>query len=755
MIYGATTDDWQACQRAGLTTDLLPTVCRPGQQIHPDSKLKSYAKVPSRYTDSRLVVGIPAWAKAQSTERQVSVWAAETDYGICLQTRRVRAIDIDIGDADHARSVLETIEMILGPVECRYRENSGKLLVPLWVDGGPALIPKAIVRTQHGIVEFLGDGQQFVAFGTHDSGVRYEMTQPDPAKWSRASYAEWCAVRDAIKDAFAISGVNESRGTVPAVPRTEDAIAQGDYIVTYLRENGLVLDSDRQGRHFISCPWKHEHTSDSGITETAYFPRGVGGYEQGHFRCLHAHCAGRTDRDYMDALGITEVLHGEGFEEVDGLATAASIVEQGPVALPALDGSTSSMLAWEEPAEVAIFSRDRRGLVEPTLMNAALALARPSVCKSHIAFDRFKGQILVHEIEGEYAGVWRVLDDAVAARLRIALERFGFKTAGKELVRDAIEVVAHDHAFDSAQQWLDGLVWDGQPRVDTFLHRLFGAADSAYTRAVSRYWWTAAAGRIVTPGLQCDMAPVLCGGQGVGKTTALRALVPTLAEYGQIDLSHRDADLCRSLRGKLIADLDELRGLRSRDAEAIKAWVTRTADEWVPKYKEHTVSQLRRFLLVGTTNSDDFLADEHGEERRWLPVRVGLGLRFGEHLDVAAFGAEASQLWAEGRVLYEAHGVLWREANATAAEARAEHTESDVVDDAVAAWINRGGIDGGPISGDFSLYEVILQVFGRRADDVDRKLMLRVGAALRRLGGSKIVAKDGGRSVKRWRVGRN
>jgi predicted P-loop ATPase len=170
-------------------------------------------------------------------------------------------------------------------------------------------------------------------------------------------------------------------------------------------------------------------------------------------------------------------------------------------------------------------------------------------------------------------------------------------------------------------------------------------ADTPYTRAVSAYTWTALAGRCLEPGVKADMAPVLIGLQAAGKTTAVEALAPfndaDESAFVEINLTKKDEDIARSLRGKLVGEIAELRGLQSRDAESIKAWVSRRFEEWTPKYEEFGTRFARRLLLIGTGNKDGFLDDETGE-RRWLPMRVGA-------VDVAGIRRERDQLWAEGR----------------------------------------------------------------------------------------------------------
>lgn len=87
-------------------------------------------------------------------------------------------------------------------------------------------------------------------------------------------------------------------------------------------------------------------------------------------------------------------------------------------------------------------------------------------------------------------------------------------------------LAADEQPFDSAITWLNGLEWDGVPRIECFYHTHFGTADTPYTRAVSMYMWTALAGRVLEPGIKADMVPILVGPQGCGKSSGVEALSP-------------------------------------------------------------------------------------------------------------------------------------------------------------------------------------------------------------------------------------
>jgi hypothetical protein len=307
--WGATSDEWDGlCSHHGLTEDLLPVVSNPKAKVADYSTLQAVGKVPSRYNADGEVVGFAKWTEKRATRAEVTRWSGEPDYGICVQTRRLRAIDVDIEDGELARQVLEVIEDTVGGGPMRTRQNSPKFLLPFWMEGHH---PKRILRLgkDRGIIEFLGNGQQFIAAGTHPSGARYQWgTETDPEQIPDAFLplepdefeALWLRLRDAFQ-----AEDERSTTTKPRLEALSEA-ASNDPVAAWLHEQGRVLDIGRDGQLFTPCPNAAEHTTDSGPTATAYYPANTGGYAQGHWKCLHAHCANKPDSFFTQLLDMVE-----------------------------------------------------------------------------------------------------------------------------------------------------------------------------------------------------------------------------------------------------------------------------------------------------------------------------------------------------------------------------------------------------------------------------------------------------------------
>ncbi|WP_366539936.1 primase-helicase family protein, partial [Salmonella enterica] len=77
-----------------------------------------------------------------------------------------------------------------------------------------------------------------------------------------------------------------------------------DETANYLDANGWTLLDGANGERYIRCPFEDGHSTGGDPTSTVYFPGGTAGFEQGHFKCLHASCAHRDDGDFLNAIGI-------------------------------------------------------------------------------------------------------------------------------------------------------------------------------------------------------------------------------------------------------------------------------------------------------------------------------------------------------------------------------------------------------------------------------------------------------------------
>ena len=86
----------------------------------------------------------------------------------------LRALDLDIDDADAAAAVRALAVRMFGETMTRFRDNSPRgLMVYRAADGSPA---KRTLMGSRGKIEVLGHGQQFAAHGRHHTGADLQWT---------------------------------------------------------------------------------------------------------------------------------------------------------------------------------------------------------------------------------------------------------------------------------------------------------------------------------------------------------------------------------------------------------------------------------------------------------------------------------------------------------------------------------------------------------------------------------------------------
>lgn len=318
---------------------------------------------------------------------------------------------------------------------------------------------------------------------------------------------------------------------------------------------------------------------------------------------------------------------------------------------------TNKRVGWSPASE--------DGQPRPSYHNARVAIIRLGLrCEHDLFHNRYKifGNSLQHH-QGE------ATDTVCSVVRQLIHDEFGFDP-GKEHVRDAINQLCLENPCDPVCDYLDGLVWDGTPRLEHFFSRYLGADDTALNRTVSRLALIAAVRRAREPGCKYDLVIVLEGKQGTGKSTVLRFLAGDENFSDQEILALGTKEQMEAIEGVWLFEISEMMGLKKSDLDRLKAFISRTTDRARPAYGRSRIDSPRRCVFIGTTNEDQYLRDITGN-RRFFPVRTGT-------IDLQAVIRDRDQLWAEAAHA-EAQGEsitlpseLW-EAAARVQETRVEH----------------------------------------------------------------------------------
>jgi putative DNA primase/helicase len=286
--------------------------------------------------------------------------------------------------------------------------------------------------------------------------------------------------------------------------------------------------------------------------------------------------------------------------------------------------------------------RTRQQEVKKLVANVILVMTNAEDWAGAIAWDEFAERIIiVRACPAGDRGPWNDLADVRTASW---LQRSQWRLdASPDLVASAVREVAAMNSVHPLRERLNGLVWDGVERLDTWTSTYLRAADTEVHREIGKRWMLGAVSRAFDPGSQVDTALILEGlEQGEGKSTAIRILSLGFYTDELDDIGSKDAAM--QLHGAWIVELSELDAMGRVETSKVKAFLTRRSDRYRAPYGRHVAEHPRQCTFAGTVNHNDYLRDETGG-RRFLPIEVGV-------VDKDALRRDVEQLWAEAVIRY-------------------------------------------------------------------------------------------------------
>jgi hypothetical protein len=319
---------------------------------------------------------------------------------------------------------------------------------------------------------------------------------------------------------------------------------------------------------------------------------------------------------------------------------------------PALSPAETPVEVSTLPDWTKMLQRNDKGKPIPNVVNASLPLnfdpafadaIRFNLLRSSIEISRNIPEMLVYNAPCEWADKH---DIAYAAWCQTK----GIQIAPTTAAHAAI-LISNLRSFHPVQEYLNSLVWDGVPRITTWLNAYCGVEDNLYTQTVGRKWLISAVNRALHPGCKVDSCLILEGKQNIGKSRALNILGGDWYTDQIKDLDSNDAALQASR--VWIVEIGELDAFRKSETTAFKAFLSRQIDQFRPAYGRHVQTFPRQCVFAGTTNQDQYLHDETGNRRFW-PVRCHQILQ-------DALATDRDQLWAEAVVAANSGEPCWIE----------------------------------------------------------------------------------------------
>jgi len=244
----------------------------------------------------------------------------------------------------------------------------------------------------------------------------------------------------------------------------------------------------------------------------------------------------------------------------------------------------------------------------------------------------------------------RPVTDADVTAVQAWLQWNGFRGLGKDVTHDAVNKYARDHAFHPVRDYLNGLKWDGWPRLPTWLHKYLGAEENKYTGSIGTMFLIGMVARIFEPGCKFDYMPILEGGQGLYKSKACSILATPEYFSDQLpDIKGKEVSL--HLRGKWLTEVAELSTYSRAAVDDFKAFLARQVERYRPVWGRKEVHEPRQCAFIGTTNKVHYFRDETGNRRFW-PTTTGM-------IKLDKLHDDRDQLFAEATQRYRDHEHWW------------------------------------------------------------------------------------------------
>lgn len=242
--------------------------------------------------------------------------------------------------------------------------------------------------------------------------------------------------------------------------------------------------------------------------------------------------------------------------------------------------------------------------------------------------------------------------------LHVDLSEYGY-CIGKETAIDVIRRTAFANQYNPVEEYLDLIAADGAIEpidLGSVATEYLGTHDSLYDSMLAATLVGAVA-RTFEPGCKFDTCLVLKGGQGVGKSSFIKALASP--DWLNDTTQPKEKETLQAIHSCWVMELAELDSLTTkREAGAVKALLSSSIDKYQLPYGRAIEDYPRRSIMIGTCNRDDFLRDETGSRRFWV-IDLHHDFAAGNVIDVDRVVTDRDRIWKAAVLAYRSGRQRW------------------------------------------------------------------------------------------------
>lgn len=300
----------------------------------------------------------------------------------------------------------------------------------------------------------------------------------------------------------------------------------------------------------------------------------------------------------------------------------------------------------------AMLAKDNFGNISQTYNNIKIALTTDEHLKGKLWFNVLANEeYLRGKVPWSAETADRAIKDQDLRQILLYMEK-KYDLRDKNKIYDTVDAVCGENPYDPVKDYINELpAWDGKKRIDTLLHEYLGAEKNEYTAAAMRVTLMGALNRLYRAGCKFETMLVLVSPEeGIGKSTFFRKLASDA--FFSDNFSSLDAKTSfEQIGGKWIVESSELEGMNRGEVQQIYNFLSRQTDKFRAAYGRKAEEHKRRFIMVGSTNTVEFLRGV-GENRRFYPVLCSPISNKSVFTDLTQ--EVVNQVWAEALVLFNA-----------------------------------------------------------------------------------------------------
>ena len=227
-----------------------------------------------------------------------------------------------------------------------------------------------------------------------------------------------------------------------------------------------------------------------------------------------------------------------------------------------------------------------------------------------------------------------------------------FKNVSRQDTIDYITRYATRNKFNPVLNAIQSIKWDGKDRIEE-IYTIFrippeNTEEGKYSRIYIKKWLmqtVCALFNVIECPFSLDIILIFKGRQGIGKTRFFEKLALKSQFFGEgICLDPRDKDSVMQATSKWISELGEIGSTMRKDMDSVKAFLTKSTDEYRTPYGKASLHYPRMTSFVGTVNDDEFLIDQTGN-RRFATIPLPLDLVIDYETQIKPFNS--LQLWSQ------------------------------------------------------------------------------------------------------------